>query len=432
MSRAAVTETFADAQGDKPEYALDVAGLGGMYAKKIVMVGTEKGVGVRNAGELGAGVGELSLSAAGRLENRGSMQSQETLALAGEGDVINTGCLITHSNARLSAAETLFNTGSLRAGGDITLDAKRVDMTGDSLLSAGSDAQGQLTRAGNLMMTSQGPLIAQGYNQATGALMVCGSEVDLAGSRTSGTDIMLSANQGTLCTDGAQVCGGKITARAATSFTNNNGRLSANMLTLVAQEISNRLGTLEQRGDDLLQLKVHQLNNHQGLVSTNGDMLIRTAWVDNRGGRIIVNGPNLSLRTKILDNQGGTIKLLGNGRMALTAERLNDYQGILWSTGAMLLTGEQLDLTQSVTRAQSLSLTATHLQHQRRIMWQLGAGQMKLLGSGEADNRGVWIQSGGALWLKSGYLNNPGGTRQPFLAGRARHQQCLWSPAGQP
>ena len=43
-------------------------------------------------------------------------------------------------------------------------------------------------------------------------------------------------------------------------------------------------------------------------------------------------------------------------------------------------------------------------------MWQLGAGQMKLLVSGEADNRGGWIQSGGALWLKSGYLNNPGGT----------------------
>lgn len=112
----------------------------------------------------------------------------------------------------------------------------------------------------------------------------------------------------------------------------------------------------------------------------------------------------------MLDNQGGTIKLLGNGRMALTAERLNDHQGILWSTGAMLLTGEHLDLTQSVTRAQSLSLTATHLQHQRSIMWQLGAGQMKLLVSGEADNRGGWIQSGGALWLKSGYLNNPGGT----------------------
>lgn len=243
-----VTETFADVQADKADYALDVAVLGGMYAKKIVMVGTEKGVGVRNAGELGASVGELSLSAAGRLENRGSMQSQDTLTLAGEGDVINTGCLITSSHARLSAAGTFFNTGTVRAGGDITPNAQRVDMTGDSLLAAGSDAQGQLTRPGNLMMTSQGPLIALGDNQATGALMVWGSEVDLTGSRTSGKDIMLSANQGALCTDGAQVCGGKITARAATSFTNNNGRLSANMLTLEAQDISNRLGTLEQRG----------------------------------------------------------------------------------------------------------------------------------------------------------------------------------------
>lgn len=102
-----VTGTFAAAQDEKPAYALDVAALGGgMYAHKIVMVGTEQGVGVRNAGE-------LSLSVAGRLENRVSLQSQDTLALAGEGDVINAGRLNTRSNSVLSAA-TLFNSGTLR------------------------------------------------------------------------------------------------------------------------------------------------------------------------------------------------------------------------------------------------------------------------------------------------------------------------------
>ncbi|WP_166506658.1 hypothetical protein [Sodalis glossinidius] len=70
------------------------------------MVGTEQGVGVRNAGE-------LSLSVVGRLENRVSLQSQDTLALAGEGDVINAGRLNTRSNSVLSAA-TLFNSGTLR------------------------------------------------------------------------------------------------------------------------------------------------------------------------------------------------------------------------------------------------------------------------------------------------------------------------------
>ena len=42
-----------------PSFALDVAAIGGMYAQKIYLVGTEAGVGVRNAGLIGpyAGLG---------------------------------------------------------------------------------------------------------------------------------------------------------------------------------------------------------------------------------------------------------------------------------------------------------------------------------------------------------------------------------------
>ncbi|MGL9772993.1 MAG: hypothetical protein ACR5LG_01040 [Sodalis sp. (in: enterobacteria)] len=50
--------------------------------------------------------------------------------------------------------------------------------------------------------------------------------------------------------------------------------------------------------------------------------------------------------------------------------------------------GEQLELSQSVTRAQSLSLTAIYLVRQKGIMWQPGTGEIKMLVSGEADNRG--------------------------------------------
>ena len=43
----------------QPQMALDVASLGGMYAGKIRLVGTETGVGVRNAGHIGAQAGAV-------------------------------------------------------------------------------------------------------------------------------------------------------------------------------------------------------------------------------------------------------------------------------------------------------------------------------------------------------------------------------------
>ena len=49
----------------QPQMALDVASLGGMYAGKIRLVGTETGVGVRNAGHIGAQAGAVTGAQAG-------------------------------------------------------------------------------------------------------------------------------------------------------------------------------------------------------------------------------------------------------------------------------------------------------------------------------------------------------------------------------
>lgn len=59
-----------------PVLAIDVAELGGLYANKIKLVGTEAGVGVRNAGHIGMEAGQIEITLNGFLENSGEIDSR--------------------------------------------------------------------------------------------------------------------------------------------------------------------------------------------------------------------------------------------------------------------------------------------------------------------------------------------------------------------
>lgn len=79
--------TVTRGKDGKPEVALDVAAIGGMYANRIYLIGTEKGLGVRTAGTLIA-AGDIVLEADGSLHARkdGRISGENVTIKAGEAD----------------------------------------------------------------------------------------------------------------------------------------------------------------------------------------------------------------------------------------------------------------------------------------------------------------------------------------------------------
>ncbi len=89
-----------------PAVAIDVSALGGMYAHKIRLVGTERGVGVHNAGNIGAAAGDVAISADGALSNSGVIQSAQNLQLSVKGDLHNQGQLYAGKDSVVTASAT--------------------------------------------------------------------------------------------------------------------------------------------------------------------------------------------------------------------------------------------------------------------------------------------------------------------------------------
>lgn len=99
----------AQATGSTPTFALDTAQLGGMYAGKIILVGTEAGLGMRNAGHIGATSGVLTLTHEGQLINTGTLQASTSLSVHSASTIDNQGQIAGQSTA--VQAVTLNNTG---------------------------------------------------------------------------------------------------------------------------------------------------------------------------------------------------------------------------------------------------------------------------------------------------------------------------------
>ena len=65
------TDRTSDTQGENQSYSVDVSQLGGMYAEKIHLVDNGQGLGVRNAGHIGASAGDVKIDSQGNIVNTG-------------------------------------------------------------------------------------------------------------------------------------------------------------------------------------------------------------------------------------------------------------------------------------------------------------------------------------------------------------------------
>lgn len=171
-SGEAGTVTAIAGSGPVPAFAIDSAALGGMYAGKIMIMATEAGVGIRNAGQMYAGVGEVVITADGQLLNAGVIRSAGDLNLRSGAGVANSGSMVAQGSNTVSTPGDLDNTGTISAQADLSLlaygPASRISSAAGSFLGAGVMPDGPLTTNGNLNAAASAGISSTGQHLSAG------------------------------------------------------------------------------------------------------------------------------------------------------------------------------------------------------------------------------------------------------------------------
>ncbi|EHP8176659.1 filamentous hemagglutinin N-terminal domain-containing protein, partial [Escherichia coli] len=445
----------------QPQMALDVASLGGMYAGKIRLVGTETGVGVRNAGHIGAQAGEVTLTADGRIENSGSISAKTDVHLATTRELHNSGSVYAGQDTQIQSDGAFTHTGSVASRRNTRIQTTRLTGSERSLLAAGVKDDGRLAASGNLTVSTTGELAAHGQVLSGGDMQLKGQGLDLSNSRIQGQHTELDAGSGNLSTQNAQLSAGTLSARTAGQFSNNGGTVNADTLQISAQSLSNRKGSLIQTGTGDFSLSLPgSVDNREGLLAANGAVRLDALSLDNRRGKVqAVQSGSLQVRTTgAVDNQQGSLtasrdvrlnaQALNNdnglisaaagtgriktqqavsntegrmesaGRLDISAGSLNNHQGTVVSDGLSVTLDGALDNTSGRLLSQkTLSVSGSELVSDDGLI-QSGSDMTLDVQNGVLSNRNTktrgGISSAGSLTVRAGMLNN----QQGFMAGQ--------------
>ena len=451
---------LSDDGSARPELAIDMGQMGGMYSGSIRMIGTEAGVGVRNqGGQVRAGK-TLTVSSEGKLSWRSDVPDAATHAggdiqLAAKGDIETHGKVYSGGQLAVQSREgMLTQSGTLAAAGNVHLNAARGIQSSGHLL-AGSNVESALVHDANLQLDSQGDIRASGSLLGKKNVNATGRRVDISGAQVAAGRTALAAREGGVALRQSTVDSGELAVSTKGNVDAQQARVKAGRWAVDADSLFNQQATWSQTGDgesrftlagaldnsdgtietQSLRLSSGRLVNQRGRLVALGETAQH--WrvgglLDNGGGTMGSNGA-LRLDAGRLDNQRGTIKtqagltlhadgavnnaggnlLAGNGLALEAGSDLNNQSGTL-SGDDVRLAVQRLDNAQGQVIGQgNLEMTAGRLDNQRGL---IGAGKALNVHAGDWDNRGGTAQGETAVTATASNLNNDGGK---LLSGHA-------------
>ena len=437
------TDRTSDTQGENQSYSVDVSQLGGMYAEKIHLVDNGQGLGVRNAGHIGASAGNVKIDSQGRIinegvisathqadlnaekviENKGKVETKQgNVALRSQTRVEQHGSIVSHQGGSfVQAKDKVTQTGETVAKGDIQYQAKNIEVKSGALVAAGvtvqDTTQGEIrsldtqhAQGANLTLSAEKTISSKAKHLASGEINVRAEMVDLSDSQLSGDRIALQSAQSALNLNKTTLYSeGKTTLSNPNLISTENAHLNADHFVVDSVQLNNHQGSWIQRGAEAFALNVQKgLDNTEGKIVAEGTLSVQTPLIQNNQGVIWSNqGVKLNTNAGHIESQSGY--LFGKNSLDISTSTLNNQKGEMLG-GQVLLAAQQVNNEEGkLIVGNRADLSVNQFNNQRGIVYNQGELSLK---TENLHNQDGIISSVSRATLLANDLNNLKGVIQ--------------------
>ncbi|MFC1102624.1 filamentous hemagglutinin N-terminal domain-containing protein [Pasteurella multocida] len=304
----------------QPQFAVDIGELGGMYSGKIHLIGTENGVGVRNAGHIGASSDTLQIDSKGRIINTGTLNANQAINLTAtkgienkgkienrQGDIqLNTnadikqdGSIVSRQgNIQQHADTTISQQGETVAKGNVRYQAQAINASQDSLIAAGVTIQDnhngevrtldtQTAQGKSLQVSATDQATLQGKNIASGTFNLHAGSVNVNHSQNSVHTIVVQGTTGNIDANSALFTAqADLQLKTPKALSTQSSHLTANNIHTEQASLNAKNATWKQTGTDDFHLKGGELITSGAAFSTQGDFKVDANQLDNVQGTL--------------------------------------------------------------------------------------------------------------------------------------------------
>ena len=438
------TDRTSESQnGQTQTYSVDVGQLGGMYAEKIHLVDNGQGLGVRNAGHIGAAAGEVKIDSQGKVINSGTISSTQQADINAKKSIENTGKIETkqgnvslRSQANVAqhgsivsrqggisvqAKDNLTQTGETVVKGNVAYQAKNIKASKGALIAAGVTAQettqgetrsldSQSAQGASIMLSAENSVSSKAQHLASGQINAKAGTLDLSESQSTADSIAFQSTQSPLNLNQATLYSeGRTALSSPDIILVENANLNAGHFVIDTAQLNNKKSSWIQRGKEAFSLNLKKgLDNTQGKIAAEGLISIQSPLIQNNQGVIWSNqGVKLNTNAGHIESQSGY--LFGKNSLDISTSTLNNQKGEMLG-GQVLLAAQQVNNEEGkLIVGNRADLSVNQFNNQRGIVYNQGELSLK---TENLHNQDGIISSVSRATLLANDLNNLKGVIQ--------------------